>query len=211
MKSIFIIAFFLLTGFLHPAKKELRKTSIEKILIINSFDAESMNSRKNKKVLFGELADTLKQILYAELDTKIPAERIVIPELINSQGKDSIYFDLIKKHNATKAIVIKNLNAYFNQTGVEVTRGSDGKKERSASYDIVAEVGYTLYSDTSRLKDFDTKVWEYFNDRSVVSGLLAGGPDIVGKHKHAFKIVQKNAGQFVKDLEIYLQKLCTSQ
>ena len=201
-----IIAFILLLtsgGFNHH--------SHEKILIINSFDAQSINARKNKKLLFAELADSLKQMLYAEMDLRIPAERIVVPEIINAHGRDSVYFDLIKKHNATKAIVIKNVNAYFNQTGLEVTRGSDGKKERSASYDIVAEVEYTLYGDTSRLKKFETKVWQYFNDRSVVSGLLAAGPDIVGKHKHAFKIVRENAKEFVKELDVYFQKSAATQ
>ena len=201
-----IIALTLLSIFFHS-----QHSPPERILIINSFDAKSIKARKNKEALFAELADSLKQMLYIELDTKIPAERVVIPEFINSNGNDSVYFDLIKKHSATKAIVIKNVNAYFDQTGVEVTRGSDGKKERSASYDIVADVEYILYSDTTRLKEFKTKVWKYFTDRSVVSGLLAGGPDIVGKHKHAFKMVQINAEQFVRDLDVYLQKLSSGQ
>jgi hypothetical protein len=143
-------------------------------------------------------------MIYAELDTKISAERIVIPGLINSQGNDSIYFDLIKKHSATKAIVIKNLNAYFYQTGVEVTR--DGNhKDREASYDIVADVDYVLYDDSKKIKEFHTLVWEFFTTRNVVSGLLAAGPDIVGKQKHAFKIVQKNAEQFVRELKAELE------
>jgi hypothetical protein len=164
-----------------------------------------MQARKNKKLLFGELADTLKQMLYAELDTKIPAERIIIPELINSRGNDSVYFDLIKKHSATKAIVIKNINAYFNQTGVEVTKDGD-HKDREASYDIVADVDYVLYDDTRKIKEFHTQVWEFFTNRNVVSGLLAAGPDIVGKQKHAFKITQKNAEQFVRELKAELER-----
>ena len=203
MKSLLIIIF--LSQIIFQERTELKKDSREKILIINSFDAKSMQARKNKKQLFGELADSLKQMLYAELDLRVPAERIVIPEVINSHGNDSIYFNLVKNNSATKAIVIKNLNAYFEQTGVEVTREPDGKKSREASYDIVAEVEYVLYSDTSRLRVFETKVAAYFTDRNVVSGLLAAGPDIVGKHKHAFKIVKENAVKFARDLEAYLQ------
>jgi hypothetical protein len=175
-----------------------------KVLIINSFDVQSIQARKNKKLLFSELADSLKQMLYAELDLKVPAERIVIPGLIKSNGNDSIYFDLIKKYSATNAIVIKDMNAYFNQTGVEVIKEGN-HKDRVASYDIVAEVTYVLYSNTAKVKEFETKVWEYFTDRTVISGLLAGGPDIVGKHKQAFKIVQKNAEQFVREVESSFQ------
>jgi len=199
-----IVIMVLLSAFSYPDIKTPNQQSIERILIINSFDAQSIKARNNKKLLFAEMADSLKQMLYDEMDTKIPAERIVIPELINSQGNDSIYFDLIKKHSATKAIVIKDLNAYFNQTRVEVTR--DGNhKDREASYDIVSDVDYTLYDDAKKIKEFHTQVWEFFTKRNVVSGLLAAGPDIVGKHKHAFKIVQKNAEQFLREIKYYLE------
>lgn len=205
MKMISIIlAVCFLPTFLYPVNRVYQKPATGKILIINSFNAGSMNARKNKELLFAELADSLKQMLYDEMDTKIPAERIVIPELIISPSNDSVYFDLIRKHSATKAIVIKNLNAYFDQTGVEVTR-EDNHKHREASYDIVADVDYTLYNDSTKIKEFHTKVSEFFTTRSVFSGLLASGPDIVGKYKHAFKIIKKNAEQFVRELKAELE------
>lgn len=201
---ITILIFLLLPGVSKPVNRSFTMSDVERIVIINSFDAQSLKARNNKKFLFAELADSLKQMLYANLDLAVPAERIIVPELIPPQNNDSIYFDLIRKHAATKAIVIKDLNAYFNQTGVEVTR--DGNhKDREASYDIVADVSYILYDPSKKLREFNTQVWEFFTKRNVVSGLLAGGPDIVAKHKHAFKIVQKNAEQFVRDLEVYLQ------
>ncbi|HET9746986.1 MAG TPA: hypothetical protein VFP97_14815 [Chitinophagaceae bacterium] len=199
-----IIILLLLPGVSKPVDHSYIRPGVERIIIINSFDAQSMKARNNKKLLFGELADSLRWMLYAELDRQIPAEKLVIEELINSQGNDSIYFDLIKKHAATKAIVIRDLNAYFNQTGVVVTRDGNSK-DREASYDIVAEVSYSLYDDSKKIREFQTEVWEFFTKRNVISGLLAAGPDIVSKHKHAFKIVQKNAEQFVRELDMYLQ------
>ena len=200
----------LLSGLSYPDDNTPDPQSFERILIINSFDAQSLKARKNKKLLFGELADSLKQMIYAEMDTRVPAERIVIPEIVVYNGNDSIYFELIRKHSATKAIVIQDLDAFFDKTGVTVTREGN-QKDREASYDIVAEVDYYLYNDSKRMKEFHTKVREFFTTRDVVSGLLAAGPDIVGKHKHAYKIVQKNAKQFVRDLDVYLQKSNTRQ
>ena len=176
----------------------------KKILIINSFDAQSIKARKNKKELFGELPDRIKYTLQNELVTKNNIEVEIIPELIaNASENDSVYIDLINKHAASKAIVIKNLNAYFEQTGVEVTKEANGKK-RVASYDIHADVTYLLLIDSARVKESEVSVWEFFTERSVVSGFLAAGPDIVGKSKHAFKIIEKNAVQYRKEIQSYL-------
>ena len=68
----------------------------------------------------------------------------------------------------------------------EVTR--DGShKDREASYDINADVDYTLYDESKKIKEFHTQVFEFFTTRNVVSGLLAAGPDVVGKRKQAMK------------------------
>jgi hypothetical protein len=181
-----------------------QNTPAGSFLIINSFDGMSMQARKNKKELFRDLADSLKSMLKMELNKRY-GEIVIVPGLIaNPSGGDSIYLDVLNRHSATKAIIIKDLNAYFEQTGVEVTKDQSGSKSRVASYDINADVTYVLYSDHGTTKEFRTQVFEFFTNRSVASGLLAAGPDIVGKHKHAFKIIRKNAEQFARQLSLYL-------
>lgn len=56
-----------------------------------------------------------------------------------------------------------------------------------------------------RSKNFTHRFLNFFTTRNVVSGLLAAGPDVVGKRKQAFKIVQKNAEQFVREIKIELK------
>ncbi|HVE62029.1 MAG TPA: hypothetical protein VNA26_09425, partial [Chitinophagaceae bacterium] len=68
----------------------------------------------------------------------------------------------------------------------------DGKT-RTASFDICAVINYQFYYKEAKISDWKTTVCEFFTERSVLSGLLAAGPDIVGKRKHAVKIVRKNA------------------
>lgn len=176
-----------------------------KILIINSFDAQLMKARKNKKELFAALADSLKQMLNFELNERDKAEVVVIPEVIkNPENNDSIYFNLINEYHASKGIVIKTLDAYFEQTGVEVVREADGKK-RTASYNICSTANYFLYNRTSKVKESEIKLCKFFTERSVLSGFLAAGPDIVGKSKHAFKIIQENAEEYNKEISYYLR------
>ena len=163
------------------------------MLVINSFDVMSSNIRKNKRELFRELTDSLKQILFEATPPPEGGKLIVIPELINdAAGRDSTIQLLMSQNNAGKAIVIKKLDAFFNQTRVDVTRESDGKK-RTAYFDICAVITYRLYRKEQKVNDSEITSCEFFTQRNVMSGLLANGPDIVAKKDEAFKIVRKNA------------------
>lgn len=168
------------------------------ILILSSFDAMSMKARKNKKELFAQLADSLKQILYTNIHSYNKTEAVVIPELLAETGNaDSSLNSLMINHDASSAIVIKTLDVHFDQTGVEVT-GVKHDKTRIASYDICAVVSYKLYKRETNAVESETIFCEHYTQRHVISGLLATGPDIVGKRKDAFKIIEKNAQKYLK-------------
>jgi len=139
-----------------------------------------------------ELVDSLKQILYEATPAPDGGKLIVIPDLIREVDSDSILQSLMIQNNASKAIVIKKLDAFFNQTEVEVTKEADGKN-RTAYFDICANITYCLYNMGIRGKDTEITSCEFFTKRNVVSGFFSAGPDIVGKKKDAFKIVRKNA------------------
>ena len=191
-----------LTGYAKESIEAKSDSFPKSFLIINSFDAMSMKARKNKKELFREFADSLKQYLYINLLVRNDAEIIVIPEMLADAGDSTISL-LMAKHNATRAIVIKKVNAFFNQTDVEVVKEKDGKK-RTASYDICAVVNYVYYSKTIKQKESETLQCEFFTTRNVMSGFLATGPDIVGKSKHVHKIIKKNAEQYLREIHSFL-------
>lgn len=169
----------------------------DNILIINSFDAMSMKARDKKKELFRELTDSLKSYLQRETEDREKVKAIIMPELfIETEGSDSIIFSMMLQNNSSGAIVIKKVNVFFDQTGVEVTKEEDGKK-RVASYDICADITYKAYGRAPVPKTSDIHICEFFTNRNVASGLLAAGPDVVGKKKHTFPIVQQNAGIYL--------------
>jgi len=166
------------------------------ILVINSYDVMSQKYRKGKKELFLELTDSLKQTLYES--TPAPnGKMIIIPALL----KDTIALgrtidSLLIQTGASRAIVIMRLDAYFNQTGVEVEKDEHGKS-RDASYDLCASINYRLYYKGAQWTQSSITNCEFFTSRPVVSGLFAAGPDIVGKKKHVFKIVRENALEYL--------------
>ena len=166
------------------------------ILVINSYDARSEKMRKNKKALFIELADSLKQVLYE--GTPVPnGKMIIIPELIKDSLALSNIVDSLMIHNgASKAIVITYLDAYFVQTHVNVVKEADGK-DRTAYYDICSVVTYRLYDTAKKFEDAQIRNCEFFTSRNVVSGLFAAGPDVVGKKKHVFEMIRKNALEYL--------------
>lgn len=166
------------------------------ILVINSYDVMSQKFRKNKKELFLELTDSLKQILYES--TPAPnGKMIIIPALL----KDTLALggtidSLLLQNGASRAIVIMRLDAFFNQTNVEVEKDEHGKS-RTASYDICANINYRLYHKGAQWTQSSIINCEFFTNRAVVSGLFAAGPDIVGKKKHVFKMMRKNALEYL--------------
>jgi len=183
-----------------PQFKVLQKTDSlpGAILIINAFNAGSLHQRKNKKELFGELADSLQQYLYDEIRYRKKGE----PEIFakrpdpGSWAGDSSILRIIDQEGISIAIVIRSLDVHFEQTGVEVTKEEGGKK-RVASYDICSVVMYDTYGHSGKIKSSETKSCEFFTQRNVISGLFSGGPDVVGKSKYAFKIVNENAVRFL--------------
>lgn len=170
------------------------------ILIINSFDAMSMKARKNKKELFAELADSLNKLLYVNIVAHRKNQATILPELLKeTENSDSSIFSMMTNNKATTAIVIKKLDVYFEKTGVDVT-GEKHNKTRIASYDICSVVSYELYYRESKPRESETTFCEHFTERQVISGLLAAGPDVVGKRKHAFKIIAKNAERYLWEI-----------
>ncbi|TMI65805.1 MAG: hypothetical protein E6H07_07820 [Bacteroidetes bacterium] len=198
MRSFISILFFLVlcssTAWSQDDTDSLfaKDSIVSRFLIINSFDASSIDARKNKKELFAQLADSLKHLLYNKLAPQFKEQVIIYPGLLPQTEKaDSIILSLMADSNASNAIVVKKLDAFFENTGVEVT-GEKNDKTRKVSYDICSVITYQIYNSEEKLKESEIRICEPYTVRNTMSGLFAVGPDIVGKRKDAFKIVERN-------------------
>lgn len=174
-------------------------TSSSRILIINAFDASKMKARDNKKELFAELADSLKQYLAKEINGYSGFKAVVSEQLVTNITDISLD-SVLQKYDCTSAIKINSLNVYFEQTDVEVTKISKGSKSRNASYDLCAVVQYHYYKTQEPIVPLEKMNCRFFANRNVASGLLAAGPDVVGKRKYTFTAIEENAVLFVSQL-----------
>lgn len=172
----------------------------QKLLLLNTNDIVAKKYRDNKEELFISLTDNLMNWISQRVLEKegIPAE--VIKGYTSITGNtDSIIKTLLSKYNATHAIVLQSFDVYFEKTNVEVEKGSDGVKNRTASYDIVTDIGYSLYSTSALLKMMTVNRKKFHSSRAVVSGLLAAGPSVVLHREDARDMSIENAQQYLNN------------
>jgi hypothetical protein len=200
MRRIFFLISFLLV--VENLFSQSDSSARKRILILHSFNAREVKSRKNKKELFEKLTDSLKSLLAIRIQKEDLGEPVIIPELIPAIFDSKTSLDsLFSLYQATDAIVIKQLDAYFEQRRVEVTRNNDGSKNREAYYDLCTEVSYVLYKVGVDPYHSKTKLCDPFTTRNVISGMFASGPDIVGKSKHVFKAMDENAKSYIREID----------
>jgi len=187
-----------------------KSDTLPRILIANSFDAFSLNVRKNKKELFKELSDSLKIYLEKIIRTHLGLDAIIIPGTLNSS--DSSIHSMMQVNHATRAIVIHSLEVYFNEGTEKHTEQYGTSPKIETSYDLCSKIDYTFYMGDSTSKTSQVNLCDYFTTRSVNDkGLVIKfGPDIVGKKKHTYGAVEKNAENYISSIA-YLARNTANQ
>ena len=172
----------------------------QRILVLSVFDVAPMKFRDNKEELFMLLSDSLLTGISREIQYrgKIPSE--VLPGLTNLGVNDASVDSLMKQHKASHAIVITDLDVHFKQTRVDVTGDKKTGKSREAYYDIVSIIHYTLFDKSGIVHAFPIDRSRFHSSRSVTSGLLAAGPNIVSNNKDALAIVQDNGFEYINQI-----------
>jgi len=162
----------------------------QKIILLNNYDVAAKKYRDNKEQLFLQLIDTMMYWAGKRINDNTGIETEVVRgyTLANS---DSSISSLIAAHKASHAITVTNFDVSFIQTRVDVTKDNSGNKRREAYYDIVADISYSFYAHNSLIKQRDLHQSRFHSSRSVASGLLAAGPNIVVKKDDAYRIVME--------------------
>ncbi len=147
------------------------------------------------------LLDKAMLDLSRETQKRIAVETITIPGLTKTDSqtsiRDSLIIKLMDEHFASDAIVITSFDVYFNQTEVVVTRDEDGSKSREANYDIVSKIRYLWYDQNGFYRDEEIDVSRFHSTRSVLSGLLAAGPNVVKQQEEVYTIVEENTIRYL--------------
>jgi len=168
----------------------------QKIILLNNYDVASKKYRDNKEQLFLQLIDTMMYWAGKRINDNTGIETEVVRgyTLANS---DSSISSLIAAHKASHAISVSYFDVSFEQTRVDVTKDNSGSKSREAYYDIVADISYSFYAHDSLIKQRDLHQSRSHSSRSVASGLLAAGPNVVVQKDDAYRIVQESWQQYL--------------
>ncbi|RYG40329.1 MAG: hypothetical protein EOO01_27570 [Chitinophagaceae bacterium] len=178
------------------------------ILVINSFDAMAIEARDSKKDLFRELTENLSGYLSEAIVSQTTYTPLIIPGILNKTYlADSLVFSLMKQHHTRKAILIRSLDTYFLETGSKEETDDDGKPRIITSYNLCVKNAYSLFSSDDLLKESVIDYCEFFNTRSVKGRFgIRFGPDIVGKRKHTYELVAKNASNYIQSIQPLLNE-----
>jgi len=177
-----------------------------RILVVNCFDPASTSFRKNKKELLSEVADSLRFYLLEMIEKSNTGMGSMVDNKFTDLSGSTDRLDSLRvQQQADFVMAILNVEAEFVKTEVEVERQDDGSKKRTARYDLCTTINYLLAGKNSTYIERKEMVCEFFTERTVMSGLLAAGPDLVGKHKWVFRAARKNAAAYFDYIRSSLQ------
>jgi len=182
------------------------RDTLPKVIIINAFDASPLHVRKNKRQLFEELTDSLKVYLQKEIKIRSGSEAIINSGLAK-QITDSTVRSLMVANHVNQAIVIRSLEVYFNEAG-ETHREEYGLSPKTETkYDLCSKIDYAFYNADFTSKESQVNKCDYFTTRSVNDSkfVIQFGPDIVGKKKHTYGTIEKNAENYISSIASLLQ------
>lgn len=211
MKSIFlsgILAFILCScsssvHMMHTAipTKPVYNVSPEKLIALHTVNVPAQNYRSNKEELFLSILDSCVMTLSREASMRINIDAIPIVGItklsLEGESGDNELKELITSKGATDAIVITDFDVYFSQVRVDVTRNDDGSKSREAYYDIISTMDYAWYTTEGLFKREKIEISRTHSSRSVLSGLLAAGPNIVSNSEDAIILIRENLNDYL--------------
>src|ERR1051326_6816397 len=153
-----------------------------RVLIINCFDASKTQSRKNKKAIFAELADSLKEYLYDNLTPRAGEQIILYNDIVTDTSSGNI-FKLLP----------------YDKTAVQSEKDDNGFKTIHVSYNIHSVVEYGLYNSLATVKTSRVDIYQFCKSKSSFSGFFTVGPNITSNTKAAFEVTRSNAIHFLNN------------
>ncbi len=166
-----------------------------KLLLLHTFDA-SVYKNNNKRDLLASLADTLLAQM-ARQAAGLEAEPVFGLTPVFTSADGGSIMRLMAQHGASHAVVIREMDIYFDQTNVEVTKTESGKN-REAFYDICSNIRYELYDSTRLLEATPMFLRKHHSSRQVLSGLLAAGPGIAKNKDDIYEMAVENKDRFMR-------------
>jgi len=179
----------------------IHQVNPERFVLLNTYDVAAEKYRTNKEQFFMVLLDKALLDMSRDIQKRTgldaPAKLGLTSAGTSSSVRDSVVMNIMMEHQASDAIVITSFTVYFEQTDVVVTRDDDGSKNREAHYDIISNIRYLWYDREGLFRDEEIDVRRFHSTRSVLSGLLAAGPNVVKQQDDVYSIVEENTIRYL--------------
>lgn len=164
----------------------------QEILFVSRFDTAQIDFNKDKKVdvykqsytsFINGLSDgfsAIDSIIFNRADTALAGKwytgkwyTLEIPEFNNNS-----VVSLLQQYSTNYLLTLDALELHRGQE-VEVAENEDGTKSRQAYYDLVLTASLSLFDQYGNVLDkIKVDDQQYIDDRSVISGLFAVGPNV---------------------------------
>lgn len=169
----------------------------QKVVVLTTFDP-AVYKNNNKRDLCAQFADTLVSNIAGQLSRIAHIEAVPLKGITNifTTADAGTILKLVQEHNATHAVVIREVDLYFEQTDVEVTKTQSGKS-REAFYDIGTVVKFDLYNKQERLESLPVHLSAPHSSRPVISGLLAAGPSFARNKAEFYQMIALSQQRFI--------------
>ncbi|WP_018478304.1 DUF6340 family protein [Pontibacter roseus] len=155
-----------------------------KVLVVNRYDATLLPYKQDRKVelyqkganqavagAMGAVFNDSTFVLVNEDSAVAAPSPLQSPSLTAEQVRD-----LYSRYPCHLILTLDNLDAYMDRE-VETAVDEDGDKMKTAHFTLKVVTNWTLYDSTGAVLDKAAlKVEDYYESRTVVSGLLAIGP-----------------------------------
>lgn len=208
MRSFHILILGILCGScsaIYPVATGIETTPVHpfpetpKLIVLGSnVDVTAESFRKNKELQFIRLIDTTLFWIGEAFNRNNVLTFTERDESKFIGCNDGCQQTFIALNSADYLILITSFRVYFEQTEVQVTETESGKS-REAFYDIVAEVHYRVQGKNGETDHYPVEARKFHSSRTVLSGLLAAGPDIVANQDEALNILAHNVQLFMRN------------
>lgn len=173
----------------------------DRVLLLNTVDIAGEKYRDGKEELFVQLLDKTLLDLAREIKQRKGIESVILKGFTRTENsalsRDSLIRVLMEDNAVTDAIVITSFDTYFNKNDAEVIELADGSKSREVKFDIISDIRYLWYNKSGLFRDEKIYVSRYHSSRSVLSGPLAVGPNIVVQQSDAYSITEENTNRYL--------------
>gem|GEM_PF-1863135 len=188
-------------SFIRTSPTEVLAPIPAKVILVDAYDVSKASYRDSKEALFDGIIRAVLVEMKSEIDqSTLKASAEVFPSgfsKLSRASRDSLVQVLRQETNATHVIFLNHYNVEFIQTDVVVSRSESGKS-KEAFYDIRNEMTFQVYDMFGELKEHPLQTQETHSSRSVLSGLLAAGPNVVKNRDDALAVSRKTMKEFLR-------------